>query len=461
MIDGVEGKIYKENEKHNISLSDLRNYYVEITKQNIERVYNLGNDIAVLRENYKKNTVQTNEKKNLVVQEKQTMDAEIYQQNKASQYVPLTRQRSPKEFICDLLLLAVVFIVAITSFMWFATPITELGGVVSTSETLNLYSLLYADSNSLFVQAKTAIESFASFIENIESVELSEEDVMPLINTFMTMIRLGFIAIPALYIAIKTIINVVSAPICFIAQKSVSLRKIAVKAVSQNLIVYVCFAFFGSISGGIGVDAYYIGYTVGKGMTLGVLGALFLLFVVAMIVYSNNRFTAKDDEFSIWRRAVVATIGYVGIAVALTLMRIYSISAYVFSSSLTAAILSLQTGFEIKAFIFPVLNLFLLIACLSLVVMVKTRFNGTFVSLLNFGDESVESIMEKSRCNQSVSKSFVPMIVIAILSVFAVLILRNPNYGYGWSVDIYSQFVWIFAISAVCQAICSFVDNKN
>ena len=48
---------------------------------------------------------------------------------------------------------------------------------------------------------------------------------------------------------------------------------------------------------------------------------------------------------------------------------------------------------------------------------------------------------------------FIKIAVFAMLSVLAILVLKTPEYGFGWSIDIYTQFVCIFLISALAELI--------
>lgn len=365
-------------------------------------------------------------------------------------------KRSPCNLICDILLVISALIVSALSFLFFATPTTEIGGVVYKGTTLNLYNFIYGDANSLFVQIKNAIEI-------VSTTEINGDDIVSAISVVMKLLRLFFLALPAVIVAIKIVINVISTPIYFFTKKSRSLRNTAIRCVIQNLMVYVFFVFFGSISGGVGIDAYYIGYSVGKGMTIGVLIGLAILLIVSIVTYVEARSKTTAIERAGWRRSLISGIGYSGIAVVLTFMRIYSIFMYVFSSSLSTAVLSIQNGFEIKALIFPVLNLFLFIACLSVNKRVVTGFTGAFTNMLNYG--SIEKlhgrqIKKKYKMERIAALSFVPVIVMSLISVVAVFILRNPTYGYGWAVDIYSELAYIFVIAAVSQSIMSFFKQK-
>lgn len=374
------------------------------------------------------------------------------QRSKEKFYDIFVGQKTKAEIICDAILIFTILFASITSFVWFATPITEIGGVSYAGKTLNLYAFLFGDENSLFAQMKIAWESLSSL------GNMTSEEMVGAVGVVMKFLRLIFLAVPTVVIGVKIIINLIMTPIHLSKKNFFGLRNTAVSSVACNLMVYVFFVFFGSISGGVGIDAYYIGYKVGTGMTVGVLISTVILIGTAITLFIDQRHSITQEVGTKWIKSLITGIGCVGIAIVLTFMRIYSIFMYVFSSSLSAALLSIMNGFEVKSLVFPVLNLFLFVACLVIYGRVNVGIRGSFSYLLNFNNNQIplKQMAKKKKMDKRYAISFIPFIVLALLSVASVYVLSTPTFGYGWSVDIYAEFVAIFAIAAIGMSISIF-----
>ena len=365
-------------------------------------------------------------------------------------------QRTRLRLACDIALLLAVLIVGTLTVFSFAVSTVEIGEQRFYGETQNIFDFIWKADNSIINQIKESIEQ-------ISDADIAAEDTTSAVDYAMKLIRLIFLLVPAVVVIIKTVVNLLRALYHFCKRESVKLGGVAVDNIAQNLMVYVFFVFFGSISGGIGEDAYFVGYTVGKGMTVGMLIGLVLVIAVTICTYKLNKSNVSEetDGYGKWFKVLSSGIGYMCIAIVLTFMRIYSIFIHVFSSSLSTAILSIQSGFEIKLLIFPVLNLFLLAACLSINRRVMTGFTGAFKYLLSYGNKNELGAKKKKMIDKTSSMSFIPVIILSILSVGAVYVLSDPSWGYGWSVDIYKYLVYIFIVASVAQTLQSVFTDKG
>lgn len=386
----------------------------------------------------------------------QTTESGSQETAKAKQsnpYLPYNR-RTGLRLACDIVLLCAVLIVCVLTIFSFAVSTTEIGGETFYGETQNIFDFIWKSDNSIINQIKEAIEQ-------ISGAATDSDNAISAISSVMKLVRLLFLLVPAAIVALKTIINLLKSLYYFYNQESSKLGGVAVSNIAQNLMVYVFFVFFGSISGGVGVDAYFVGYTVGKGMTVGILIGLALLIAATICTYILNQKNFNTEGFNKFMKVLTAGIGYMCVAVVLTFMRIYSIFIYVFSSSLSTAILSIQNGFEIKSLIFPVLNLFLFIVCININGRVTKGFTGAFKYLLFYGDRKSLDTKTKNVLEKTSSMSFIPIIILSILSVGAVYVLSNPTFGYGWSVNIYQYLVYIFIIASVAQTLLSVFSESG
>ena len=353
----------------------------------------------------------------------------------------------------DAMLLVSVIIVSALSFLFFARPTVRMGDVVHYGETQSIMEFVWDSEDSISNQMEDAIEEMID-IDYID-YGFSEDDNAAMLSVMAKLLRLFLLLIPVLVVAVKSIKNVIKALSSFFKHDSSKLATVALSSVTQNMIVYVFFAFFGSISGGIGDEAYYVGYTAGAGLTVGIFIALTIIMGVAVATYFLNRYKVNPDRDNLdtWHMSMSAALGYMGIGITLTSMRIYSIFKYVFSSTLSTLVLSIQNGFDVKALVFPILNIFLFCVCLSFYFKSISGFTGAVKYLLFYGEDCMRIARIRDMVQKKASVSFKPIIVSSVLSVAAIYVLRNPSFGYGWSVDIYTHMVCIFIFSGVAQTL--------
>ena len=367
----------------------------------------------------------------------------------------LIGQRSRLELARDLLLLISVFVLGILAIFSFATPTTEIGGEAAYGETQTLYGFLWKADDSIRNQTKAAIEQ-------IEHADFDEDDASSVISAVMKLIRLLFLAIAGGIVAIKTIAQMILAAYGFYTQNTMQLGRAAVRNIAQNMIAYIFFAFFGSMSGGMGQDAYFVGYTVGTGMTVGMLLGILMLIAAAVCTFimHQNQTKLLSCENIKWIKILSAGLGYAGVAIMLTFMKIYSVFVYVFTASLSSAVASIQNGFDIKAFIFPVLNLLLFIICLNCYSKAKKGFTVSFEYALFFANKNCDAKARLAIDKASYAK-FISIIIYSVLSVGIIYVLSNPEFGFGWSIDVYKYFVWIFVVASIAQTIWMTLSDEK
>lgn len=345
-------------------------------------------------------------------------------------------------------LLSVVLVTAFCAILWFATPVTELGGEVYKEKTLNLYSFLYGSENSVYNQIKTGFEN----IKNIDTE--SVEGIGSLMQTFRAVV-LGFSGV---YVLLFIIIDVISATVYFFKGKTEKLASVSVRSLVTKLSAYILFAFLGNVSGGVGKDSYYMGYSIGVGMTVGMLFGLTVLIALSVAAYIRRRKTASALEKLQFNRFVCSGLAYTAIGIVAAFLRLYSVFMYTFSSCMTAIAGAVSQGINVKALVFPLLNLLLVCSCCIIVKKVYTGLSCSYEYLLNFGEKTDNEIGKKARKQKERAqlRYIVVILVMSVLSCIAVFILNIPSFGYGWSVNLYAHFIVIFAFSSaatVCNAV--------
>lgn len=343
------------------------------------------------------------------------------------------------ELLCNILLLLSVCLIGILSFFFYVSPMTEISDARYRGKTMTIYGFLYGDENSV-------IKQLIAFFRGLSEFDAGD------IAGALKAVRLVFLAVCTVILAIQIVVRISFAWKYFFTFNSIKLRSSAVKMVAQSFKIYLAFVFFGSVSGGTGADAYFVGYRAGIGMTVGVFLGLAVLLTVSGIGYSKNKRVTIEVRVQ-WWRSLIAAVGFVGIALVLANMRLYTVVVYVLSTSVSAVVAGAIKGFEFKAIIFPALNLFLFSACIAMAEKSKEGFCRTMATLLNYGDEkyAILSVAKKKRKKRKAEQFFV-IILLSFLCNIAVLLLNIPTLGYGWAVDISSPLIWIFAISCIAQS---------
>lgn len=373
----------------------------------------------------------------------------------------------------DIIVLVTVILMSILMCVSFATPTTKIGGEAHNEKTKNIFGFIWRDNDSIWEQLKDNADSIAD-LEDLENID-SESDATAIaggaIASLITLFRMFVMGVASLSVLISIVINFIKAIYHFYKHNSAKLGNTLASLLSQSLIIYIIFAFFGGISGGSGPSAYFVGYSAGIGMTVAMILGLAVLIFAVISTYILNRKKVKNkkkknkDSFDKWIAALCGGICCALIGVVLTTTNMYSVISYVLSSSLSTALLSILNGFDFKALLFPLFNLGLIISAIVIYNRAKAGFNNSFKYLMFYGDKEGRRSLNSKEVNYLTKKSaisFIPTIVCAVLAVIFVFCLRIPSIGYGWSVDIYNQFVWIFAFAALGQtAIFAFSNKKE
>ncbi|MBQ7386569.1 MAG: zinc ribbon domain-containing protein [Clostridia bacterium] len=381
---------------------------------------------------------------------------------------PRVVDKRPKlRLICDIMLLVCVILVGLLTFASFATPVTEIGGQVLREPTQNIVDFVWRSDNSILKQLNVAFDSLSDFLGNV-STQLDSDDMIEalatdgLIGSAFKLFRLLILLVPTVILMIKTIVNIIRAIYYFYYHDSAMLSSIAITNIAKNLLLYIFFAFFGSISGGVGETEYFVGYTVGIGMTVGTIVGIAIIIAVAICNYKLNKGNVNQttDGMQNWVKVLTCGVAFIGIAIVLSCMKMYSVFSYILNSSLTSALTSLLNGFDIKQFIFPMLNLFILVASIVIYCRIRKGFVISFKYLLLYGDTKCLNIKNQRVFNEASNTRFVSVIVLSLLSIASVYILSKPNIGLGWSVNIYNHLVIIFIISSLAQTLVAVLSTK-
>ena len=385
------------------------------------------------------------------------------------------KQRTGLRLAKDIVLLITVIVMSLLMVISFATPTTKIGGETHNEKSKTIIGFLWRDSDSIWNQIKDSTETVKSLgdVDTLEDMD-SEEDATALAGGILadaiTLIRMLVIGSATLSVAISILVYLIKAIYHFAKANSAKLGNTLAGFLSQSIVIYIIFAYFGGISGGSGDSAYFVGYSVGWGMTAAmILGLIVLMFaVIATYVLNKDKAKAKKkskDSFDKWITALCVGVCCILIAIVLTTVNMYSVISFILSSSLSGIILSIVNGFDIGAIIFPLFNFVLLVAAITIFGRTRAGFLGAFKYLMFYGDKEGKKTLNSRDVNLLPKKyavSFIPTIVFAIISVIFVFCLNIPSIGYGWSVDIYNQFVLIFAFAALGQtAIFAFPNKKG
>lgn len=364
-----------------------------------------------------------------------------------------SREKLNLATVCNILLLSVVLITALCSLIWFAAPVTELGGKTYRGKTVNVFSFLFGSESSVYEQINAAIEIFKGEGTGSDNP----------VSSAMKLIRLLFLGLCGLYVMIDALIGVALALLRFANKNREKLVKTSVNSVIGKLKAYIVFVFFGNVSGGEGIDSYYFGYGIGTGMTVGVFLGLAGLIAVCVMTFLNKRGTATDEDKRQLARYAVAGVAYTAIAIAVALMRLYSVFIYSITSLLTAASGISSQGFDIKSLLFPALNLILFCACELIVKKVTAGFQISYERLLAFGERTVEDVKPKmlKQFRNVQLKGLIIIVIASAASCLAVIALNMPEIGLGWSVNFYPQLVAIFALSAIGVAVNAIIFKER
>lgn len=362
------------------------------------------------------------------------------------------KPRSTMQMICDIMLFCTLLLLCFLTIVFFAVPTTEIGGQIFYGKTLNLWDFVYGSENSIINQMATSAEIISSSDSSIDGVA-----------QVMKMFRLLFLLVPAIMVAIYMQINLIFAIVAFSKKQSAKVANCLVKQICENLGIYIYFVFFGSISNGVGIDAYFVGYTVGKGLTFGMLFSLLIILTCAVCLFisEKRKGNCNKEKTCNWIRILLIAICFTIIAIVVTFMRMYSVFVYTLTSALTTVAGGILSGFSIETLIFPVLNLFLLSACLSIKSSAARGLTWSLTSLLCFGQKEENDYRKLQRKLEKFKPSFLTIVILSFLCLVSVIVLSIPKFGYGWSVNIFNHLLIIFIVASLGQTILGFFKTKK
>lgn len=344
------------------------------------------------------------------------------------------------QLICNILLLCAVIIPTLCTAIWFASPTIKLGGDTQKSGAQNIFSFIFIGEDSMLERIKAAMQSLSNF----------NGGTMDAITSFPHLFRYIVLGISGIYVLITSIYHVIAAGI-FFSKSSTKLKSVAASSITSKFMAYINFAFLGSMSGGSGSNAYYLGYTCGTGMTVGLALAFCCITATTVITFIRKYKTADKGEKIQFIRSTVSCVGYTIIAIMLAQINLYGVFMYILSSTAQAMAYTIQYTFEIKVVLFPLLNIIIICACYYLWRKSNTGFNGAVVYLTTFDTNELTKIAKPNKMKKfrsRLSLKFIGATVMSTLALTAAFLLNIPSIGLGWDFDFYTYLIVIATISA-------------
>lgn len=352
--------------------------------------------------------------------------------------------KDKSELITNILLLCAVALATICSVIWFAMPTMKLGGVTYNGKTQNILSFLFFGKDSMLESIKEAIKSAKDIDSNAFNA----------ITSATRMVRLMVIGFVGVIVLLQTVICTVKAVIHFTKHNTIGLRTAAINNVAFKLMFYVCLTFFGSLSGGNGESAYYHGYSVGAGMTAGLMLSVCCLIAAVILTYLKRRGVANRADKEQFIRSCVACAGYFVIAIMLSLMNMFGVFMYAITSITQAIAYTVQYSFEFNVILFPILNIVIYAVCIMLYKRTVTGFTNAFLFLLTFDSNALIQACKPKKLKKFkklLALSFTVPAVLSVVALTATLLLGIPSVGFGWSFDFFPYFIVIMTIASIGQ----------
>lgn len=363
-----------------------------------------------------------------------------------------TQPRSGVRLACDIVLFVFILVSIVLTVMFYAVPTIEIGGHTICGETQSMWRFLYGGENSVINEIKGLFETSSEFEENTDNA----------LALFMSMLRLVFYFIGTAILLISMLIETIAGICAFCKKRSSSLGNVMAHRIASSLWAFLFIVLFGSVSNGKGEAAYYTGYTVGWGVTLGVLLNVAVVIgcsICLFAFYNKKGVIAKENKLLFAKSLLTGTI-CVAIGVAVTYMRPYSLLIYSLTSLLTTAASISQSGLVIKNLVFPVCNFFLFLAICMVCGQIRSNLINSFNCLLSTGQTNQTDYLKIKRIIEK-KQNFLPVVIISFLSLTAVLLLNVPKFGFGWSVDIFNQLLIAFALSSLAQTLLSLFKSSK
>lgn len=364
--------------------------------------------------------------------------------------------KSKIDIIINIAAFATMCLIAIMSLFFYATPVTEIGGIAYKESSLGILSFLYFADDSV-------INQLFSIIESLENISINSENITSILAIAMKFIRVITLIIPTFVFVITLVINFIYAIVHLINKSTYKLVKTIINTVCMSLIVYVFFSFFGSVSGGSGIDEYYMGYYVGTGFSVSILISLCLIYGLSAFMYIRHRndITISQEVKKDWIRMAIISVTSAAIGIAVSFMRIYSVFTYFYTSMLTLVSGISTNGINFSSILFALLNFILFYTACAIYKRIITTYKISTLTLMQFGRSDCDDKQFNAFKQKKLLNTFKIMIIYSAISVIAIILLNVPALGYGWSVDIYAEYAAILILSMLAQVGLNIFKNSN
>ena len=366
-----------------------------------------------------------------------------------------TSRRSAGRLICDLFLLIIVLALTASTFLFFVTPVVQVGGKASYGETQNIFTFIWFGEDS-------AIKQFINLLDQVNNVDIATDGSTVFVMGYYTLIRLACLVISSGILVLVAGVNVLSALFRFFRGRSEKLIETVLSTLRQCLNLLFAFACFGALDNGAG--SFYAGYTLSLVVKAGVFAALLILLIIALVRFiadkkscliRNVTTLSFKNERRAWLRAFWLALGYTAIAAVLSLARLDYFCTQTFNIWFNSVLVSIMTGFDITSFIVPVI-FFVLSVCLSCFATKSQKgVVNCYKHLLAVGPETI--IYKK----HSSVKGMAGVIVATIISLACTFALCYPAWGFGLPVTYYYYCAAIFAAATIGQAFAALFTVKN
>ena len=294
--------------------------------------------------------------------------------------------------------------------------------------------------------------------------DVDEEAALTITSAFTKVIRLIFLGIPSMFVYISSFAYIIFGIVWFCLKRSKRLISCCVSSIANVAFINAMFAFFGSISDGVGDAEYYIGYTVGF-MARFVAGlGIVALVTVSIISYVCSKRYKIEKERKNWNLMLVASICAILMIPLISSARLYTVFTGFMSSILTSSVASLAGSFSFKSLLYPALNFIVFVGFSSLYSTVLKVFNTSTVYIAGSGDIEVEKepksaalkkLAQKQKEKGTSSKVLVAPIVLSCIAIVAIILLKIPSIGFGWSVNLLVKAILLLFIASIGQTALS------
>ena len=351
---------------------------------------------------------------------------------------------------CGITAFAAIAVLYLVAAIFYTRPVVDFGGNKQYGQTQNIFSYM-----------AVLIDRISEQIEGLAN--LSTEDMLGILSLAQDAIAFAFAIV---YLIIQTII-LIRAIIRFVNKKYALLPSSLVSSLACNMCVYVIYNFVCNVSGGEGISYYYAGDIPSLGMDIVMVAAVCALVACIALQSVNMRQNVKGNNlFANALKMYICVAAGAAVWLIFALMPMSRVFGYVMSGSIVSAILSITTNsFSPLSLLFSFANTLILFSSLfifiRIAIYIKTGVKNLFdLTALQYAEVSLKSKPRKRKnVDKPKKRRLVPItpFVLSALSLIAVCLMRIPELGLGWSVDLLPSFisltviffVWGAAITAI------------